>query len=213
MYTFHTLENRNYLRAFTQVFNAISSILESQPRLVLYSSLTHSASPPLFLSLSFPLSIFFPIAWHLKWTKLSVSYACSLCVLCLFHFHFHFHSIFYTFPFLFCCCSPSRSTRCRCCCTLDAILLVINHLKSTLNLSAFLFFPFCLSLVFSSLWFFFYFVFLSVCCSFLALTFTQSATSRAHCTCLGIMPIKEGCEERSREAAAKGTPLLRRPVP
>lgn len=52
MYTFHTLENRNYLRAFTQVFNAISSILESQPRLVLYSSLTHSAFPPLSSSTS-----------------------------------------------------------------------------------------------------------------------------------------------------------------
>lgn len=156
MYTFHTLENRNYLRAFTQVFNAISSILESQPRLVLYSSLTHSASPPLFLSLSFPLSIFFPIAWHLKWTKLSVSFACSLCVLCLFHFHFHFHSIFYTFPFLFCCCSPSRC----CCCTLDAILLVINHLKSTLNLSAFLFF------LFAFLWSFLLFGFSFILFSF-----------------------------------------------
>lgn len=167
MYTFHTLENRNYLRAFTQVFNAISSILESQPRLVLYSSLTHSVSLP--LSLSFPLSIFFPIAWHLKWTKLSVSFACSLCVLCLFHFHFHFHSIFYTFPFLFCCCSPSRSTRCRCCCTLDAILLVINHLKSTLNLSAFLFFSF---LPFFGL--FFSLVFLLFCFPFSLLLFSRT---------------------------------------
>lgn len=131
------------------------------------------------------------------------SISISISIFILFSIHFHFYFVV----------AAPRALRCCFCCTLDAILLVINHLKSTLNLSAFLFFPFCLSLVFSSLWFFFYFVFLSVCCSFLALTFTQSATSRAHCTCLGIKAIAEGCEERSREAAAKGTPLLRRPVP
>lgn len=210
MYTFHTLENRNYLRAFTQVFNAISSILESQPRLVLYSSLTHSASLP--LPLLPPLHLLsncltFEVNQIVCFFRLL-----SVCPLPFpFPFPFSFYFLYISISILL--LQPLA---------LYALLLLhsgrnfVGNKSPKVDIKSFcfpFFFPFCLSLVFSSLWFFFYFVFLSVCCSFLALTFTQSATSRAHCTCLGITAIEEGCEESRREAAAKGTPLLRRPVP